>query len=103
MTEYGRGKQLHEISFAYLSDARNNMGNSLMVSAAKMGMDIRLVAQKQFWPQEELLAQCVKLLNTLAVNHANEDVQEGVQGCDFLCRCLGINGQTKEHGLSAST
>lgn len=41
MTEFGRGKQLHEISFAYLGDARNNMGNSLMVGAAKMGMEDR--------------------------------------------------------------
>ncbi len=46
MQEHGRGKQLHEMTFAYLGDARNNMGNSLMVGAAKMGMDIRLVAPK---------------------------------------------------------
>lgn len=48
MLEHGRGKQLHQISFAYLGDARNNMGNSLLVGAAKMGMDIRLVAPKAF-------------------------------------------------------
>ena len=39
-------KPLNEISFAYLGDARYNMGNSLMVGAAKMGMDIRIVAPK---------------------------------------------------------
>lgn len=41
-------KPLHQISFAYLGDARNNMGNSLMVGAAKMGMDFRAVAPKRF-------------------------------------------------------
>lgn len=58
MIEHGRGKRLHEMKFAYLGDARNNMGNSLMVGAAKMGMDIRLVAPKAFWPTEELVAEC---------------------------------------------
>ena len=52
MQEHGRGKQLHEMKFAYLGDARNNMGNSLMVGAAKMGMDIRLVAPKAYWPND---------------------------------------------------
>ena len=58
MQEHGRGKALNEISFAYLGDAQNNMGNSLMVGAAKMGMDIRLVAPKAFWPEEIGRASC---------------------------------------------
>lgn len=49
MLEHSPGKTLPELSFAYLGDARNNMGNSLMVGAAKMGMDIRLVAPKSFY------------------------------------------------------
>ncbi|MFS1880588.1 ornithine carbamoyltransferase [Vibrio tasmaniensis ZS-17] len=98
MTEYGRGKQLHEISFAYLGDARNNMGNSLMVGAAKMGMDIRLVAPKQFWPQEELLAQCREIAeHTGGKITLTEDVQEGVQGCDFLYTDVWVSmGEAKE-------
>jgi len=40
-------KPLHQVSFAFAGDARNNMGNSLMVGAAKMGMDFRAVAPKQ--------------------------------------------------------
>ena len=58
MLEHAPGKTLPELSFAYLGDARNNMGNSLMVGAAKMGMDIRLVAPKSFWPDEALVTQC---------------------------------------------
>ena len=51
-------KPLNEISFAYLGDARYNMGNSLMVGAAKMGMDIRIVAPKNLWQSASLIEQC---------------------------------------------
>ncbi|MGB1319436.1 MAG: ornithine carbamoyltransferase [Vibrio gallaecicus] len=85
MLEHGKGKQLHQISFAYLGDARNNMGNSLLVGAAKMGMDIRLVAPKAFWPEESLVEQCQSIAqSTGAKITLTEDVNEGVQGCDFL-------------------
>ncbi|OEE77923.1 ornithine carbamoyltransferase [Vibrio ordalii] len=83
--EHGRGKQLHQVSLAYLGDARNNMGNSLMVGAAKMGMDIRLVAPKQFWPEASLVTTCQEIAKqTGAKITLTENVQEGVQGCDFL-------------------
>ncbi|WP_159739582.1 ornithine carbamoyltransferase [Vibrio atypicus] len=85
MLEHGRGKQLHEIKFAYLGDARNNMGNSLLVGAAKMGMDIRLVAPKAYWPEEELVSACQAIANnTGAKITLTENVDEGVQGCDYL-------------------
>ncbi|PMN51297.1 ornithine carbamoyltransferase [Vibrio lentus] len=85
MLEHGRGKHLHQISFAYLGDARNNMGNSLLVGAAKMGMDIRLVAPKAFWPEEQLVEECQAIAqNTGAQITLTEDVAEGVKGCDFL-------------------
>ncbi|WP_215407261.1 ornithine carbamoyltransferase [Vibrio gigantis] len=85
MIEHGRGKHLHQISFAYLGDARNNMGNSLLVGAAKMGMDIRLVAPKAFWPEEQLIEECQAIAqNTGAKITLTEDVAEGVKGCDFL-------------------
>ncbi|MEZ8225096.1 ornithine carbamoyltransferase [Vibrio splendidus] len=85
MLEHGRGKHLHQISFAYLGDARNNMGNSLLVGAAKMGMDIRLVAPKAFWPEEHLVEECQAIAqSTGAKITLTEDVAEGVEGCDFL-------------------
>ncbi|KPL99073.1 ornithine carbamoyltransferase [Vibrio splendidus] len=85
MFEHGRGKHLHQISFAYLGDARNNMGNSLLVGAAKMGMDIRLVAPKAFWPEEHLVEECQAIAqSTGAKITLTEDVAEGVKGCDFL-------------------
>jgi ornithine carbamoyltransferase len=78
-------KPLHQISFAYCGDARNNMGNSLMVGAAKMGMDFRAVAPKKMWPEEALVAQCREIAKeTGATITLTEKVEEGVKGVDFL-------------------
>ena len=78
-------KPLHQVSFAYAGDARNNMGNSLMVGAAKMGMDFRAVAPKQFWPGQELVDQCLEIAKeTGAKITLTENVDEGVKGADFI-------------------
>jgi ornithine carbamoyltransferase len=85
MQEHSRGKHLHQVKFAYLGDARNNMGNSLMVGAAKMGMDIRLVAPKAYWPEESLVTECEAIAqSTGAKITLTESVADGVKGCDFL-------------------
>src|SRR4030043_67172 len=54
-------KHLHEIAYCYLGDARNNMGNSLMVTGCKLGMDVRLCAPKALWPEPELVKTCKKI------------------------------------------
>jgi len=78
-------KPLNKVSFAYLGDARNNMGNSLMVGAAKMGLDFRAVAPKQCWPDEELVKTCHLIAKeTGATIMLTDDVEEGVKGADFL-------------------
>ncbi|MCL2510987.1 MAG: ornithine carbamoyltransferase [Bacteroidales bacterium] len=78
-------KPLHQVSFAYLGDARNNMGNSLMVGAAKMGMDFRAVAPKQCQPADELVAKCREIAKqTGAKITLTDNVEEGVKGVDFL-------------------
>lgn len=78
-------KPLNQVSFAYLGDARNNMGNSLMVGAAKMGMDFRAVAPKACWPEESLVKECKKIAKeTGAKITLTEKVNEGVKGVDFL-------------------
>ena len=78
-------KPLNQVSFAYLGDARFNMGNSLLVGGAKMGMDVRIVAPKQLWPSEELQAQCREVAKeTGARITITEDVDAGVKGCDFI-------------------
>jgi ornithine carbamoyltransferase len=76
---------LHQVKFAYAGDARNNMGNSLMVGAAKMGMDFRAVAPKQFWPEEDLVKQCLEIAKeTGAKITLTENVDEGVNNVDFI-------------------
>ncbi|CCJ87382.1 ornithine carbamoyltransferase [Cronobacter dublinensis] len=98
MLEHAPGKTLREIRFAYLGDARNNMGNSLMVGAAKMGMEIRLVAPKAFWPEAALVEQCRAIAaDTGARIILTEHVDEGVDGVDFLYTDVWVSmGEPKE-------
>lgn len=78
-------KPLNEITWAYLGDARNNMGNSLMVGSAKMGMNFRAVAPKQLWSNEELVKTCKEIAKqTGAEITLTDDPVEGVKGVDFL-------------------
>ena len=78
-------KPLSKVSYAYLGDARFNMGNSLMVGGCKMGMDVRIVAPKSLWPAAELVETCRKIAaETGATLTLTDDVDAGVKGCDFL-------------------
>ena len=78
-------KPLSQVSYAYLGDARFNMGNSLMVGGCKMGMDVRIVAPKSLWPNPELVETCRKIAKeTGAKLTLTDDVDAGVKGCDFL-------------------
>lgn len=78
-------KPLREISFAYLGDARFNMGNSLLVGGAKMGMDVRIVAPKALWPAKKLIDKCKEIAKeTGARISITDDVDAGVKGIDFI-------------------
>ena len=78
-------KPLEKISYAYVGDARFNMGNSLLVGGVKMGMDVRIVAPKALWPSQELICQCQEIAaRTGARMTITDDVKAGVQGCDFV-------------------
>lgn len=78
-------KPLNQVTYAYLGDARFNMGNSLMVGGVKMGMDVRIVAPKALQPDAELVATCCKIAEeTGAKLTVTDDVAAGVKGCDFL-------------------
>lgn len=78
-------KPLNQVSFCYLGDARNNMGNSLMVGAAKMGMDFRAAAPKSCQPDAKLVKQCKEIAKeTGATITITDDVAKAVKGVDFL-------------------
>ncbi len=78
-------KPISQIKFCYLGDARNNMGNSLMAGAAKMGMDFRAAAPAQCQPSSELQKQCREVgKGTGAKILITDKVEEAVKDCDFL-------------------
>jgi len=78
-------KNLPEIAYCYLGDARYNMGNSLMVGGCKLGMDVRLCAPRGLWPEVELVERCkVIAQETGARLTLTESVEEGVKGVDYL-------------------
>lgn len=78
-------KPYSEMKFCYMGDARNNMGNSLMVGCAKMGIDFRAACPKSCAPAEELVNTCREIAKqTGAKITITEDVKEAVKGCDFI-------------------
>lgn len=78
-------KPLEEISYAYFGDARFNMGNSLMVGGCKVGADVRIVAPKSLWPNEDLVKQCKAIAKeTGARLTLTDDVAKGAKGVDYV-------------------
>jgi ornithine carbamoyltransferase len=78
-------KPMNKVKFVYVGDARNNMGRSLMIGAAKMGMHFVGVAPKQLFPDQELVEE---MKETAAYSGAKieftEDIAAGVKGADVL-------------------
>jgi len=78
-------KPLRRIAFCFLGDAGNNMGDSLLLGGALMGMDVRLCAPASLWPKAEIVAQARAIAaETGARITLTEDREEGVRGVDFL-------------------
>jgi len=78
-------KPLNEMKFCYLGDARNNMGNSLLVGAAKLGMDFRAAAPESVQPDESLVQRCRNIAKeTGAKITITDDVKKAVKDADFL-------------------
>ncbi len=98
MREHGNGKVDSEIAFAYLGDARNNMGNSLLITGAMMGMDVRIVAPEELWNEPSIVAEAQRLAEqTGARITQTADVEEGVSGVDFLYTDVWVSmGEPKE-------
>jgi ornithine carbamoyltransferase len=91
-------KPLGQIAYCYLGDARNNMGNSLMVMGCKLGMDVRLCAPRSLWPVEELVETSRGIAaQTGARLTLTESVDEGVKGVDFLYTDVWVSmGEPKQ-------
>ncbi|GAA2411273.1 ornithine carbamoyltransferase [Streptomyces glaucosporus] len=97
MTEHS-DKPLTGIAYAYLGDARNNMGNSYLVTGALLGMDVRIAAPRSLWPEESVIAEARALAErTGARVTLTEKIEEGVLGADFVATDVWVSmGEPKE-------
>jgi ornithine carbamoyltransferase len=91
-------KPLHEISFAFLGDGRNNVANSLLVVGAKLGMDVRIGAPRELWPAEEHVALCRGFAEESGARITiTDDPHEAVAGVDFVHTDVWVSmGEPKE-------
>ena len=88
--------RLEGVKFAYMGDARYNMGNSLMIACSKMGMHFTACAPKKYFPAQELVDECRARGKgrPAATITLTEDVERGHQGCGRdLHRCMGFHGR----------
>ncbi|MBZ0122468.1 MAG: ornithine carbamoyltransferase [Roseovarius sp.] len=84
MQEHGQ-KPLREVAYCFLGDAGNNMGDSLLIGGAKMGMDVRLCAPRSLWPDRAIQDEARAVAReTGARILLTEDVDEAVKGADFV-------------------
>ncbi|MFI8238126.1 ornithine carbamoyltransferase [Streptomyces sp. NPDC085866] len=97
MTEHS-DKPLAEIVFAYLGDARYNMGNSYLVTGALLGMDVRIVAPRLLWPDETIIQVARQLAAASGARITlTDDVKDGVRGTDFIATDVWVSmGEPKE-------
>ncbi|MFJ3659025.1 ornithine carbamoyltransferase [Streptomyces sp. NPDC090119] len=97
MTEHS-AKPLEHIAFAYLGDARYNMGNSYLVTGALLGMDVRIVAPRLLWPDETIVALARRLATVSGARVTlTEDVKDGVRGADFVATDVWVSmGEPKQ-------
>lgn len=91
-------KPLHQVAFAFLGDAGNNMGDSLLIGGAKMGMDVRLCAPKACWPTPEIIDEAQQIANdTGARVTITEDIDSAVEDVDFVYTDVWLSmGEAKE-------
>jgi ornithine carbamoyltransferase len=89
---------LKGIKFVYAGDGRNNMANSLMIGAVKMGMDFRICAPSDLFPEETLVATCREIAKeTGASITLSDDLKVAVQGADVVYTDVWVSmGESKE-------
>ncbi|MDI6834877.1 ornithine carbamoyltransferase [Ciceribacter thiooxidans] len=89
---------LHQVSYVFMGDAGNNMGDSLLIGGAKMGMDVRLCAPKACWPLQEIQDEAQGIAaETGARIMITEDIDAAVKGVDFVYTDVWVSmGEAKE-------
>lgn len=78
-------KPLRDISYVFIGDAANNMGDSLLIGGAKMGMDVRLCAPKSCWPHDDIQQEAQRIVSTTGARITiTENIDSAVAGVDFV-------------------
>ena len=78
-------KPLHQISYVYIGDARNNMGNSLLLIGSKLGMDVRICGPKALLPEDSFIEMCKGFAKESGARiTVTEDIDKAVSGVDFV-------------------
>ena len=91
-------KPLRDVAYVFIGDAANNMGDSLLIGGAKMGMDVRLCAPRACWPEESIQREAREIAEqTGARVTLTESVDEAVRGVDFVYTDVWVSmGEAKE-------
>ena len=89
-------KPLADIAYAYLGDARYNMGNSLLMAGALMGMDVRIIAPPALQPAAEHIAQARRLAEKSGARLTISDDPQHVAGVDYLHTDAGVDGRRQK-------
>lgn len=91
-------KPLREIAYVFVGDAANNMGDSLLIGGAKMGMDVRLCGPKACWPDKDIQAEASDIAaETGARITITDDLKAAVKGVDFVYTDVWLSmGEAKE-------
>lgn len=91
-------KPLREVAFCFMGDAGNNMGDSLLIGGAKMGMDVRLCAPNALWPDKSIQQEAEIFAETTGASLTlTEDVDEAVEGADFIYTDVWVSmGESKD-------
>ncbi|EDS76753.1 ornithine carbamoyltransferase [Clostridium botulinum C str. Eklund] len=90
-------KPLNEVSFAYLGDGRNNMANALMIGAAKVGMNFKIIAPREVFPDENLVRKCMDEAEESGANIEITDDINKVEGMDVLYTDVWVSMGEKEN------
>lgn len=90
--------RIQGIKLTYMGDARYNMGNSLMVACARMGMDFTACTNRKYFPEEALVKTCQEIAaSTGGSIRLTEDVTEGVTGADVVYTDVWVSMGEPEH------
>lgn len=91
------GKPLKDVKFCYVGDGRNNVANSLMIGASKVGMEINIIAPKELWPSDELVQEMKEVCEITGGKIVITDDIDQVQGADAIYTDVWVSMGEEDH------